>query len=130
MNKSYKMYSKTIPLLLFCLLLPAGCTEKYTGGYVAPIPNRMWYVYKGEREVLFITDRPGSLTSTAHPPPGFEPPQHPFLTASAMDIMEEGRLRDILDQAKSLEEFLSLLEKNGYRVEEVDLSRYRKKPPR
>lgn len=97
---------------------------------MAPAPERMWYVYKGEREVLFITDQPGTLTSTAHPPPGYEPVRHPFLSASALAPEEEGNLRNILDQAKSLEEFLGLLEKNGYRVEEVDLSRYREKPLR
>lgn len=73
-------------------------------------------VFRGEREVLRIKDMPGRLSSRALPPPGAALVTHPFLTASALDIMEEGSLREILERARSFDEFVVLLKKAGYDV--------------
>jgi len=76
----------------------------------------IYVVYKGERPVLKIIDRPGTLTSTALPPPGVLPPRHPFLTATALAPAEEGRLRQILEISVNTSDFLDKLRRAAYIV--------------
>ena len=76
-----------------------------------------YLVFKGETPVLRIIDQPGPLASTALPPPGFKPPEHPFLSASALAPFEENELRRILDASGSTAEFLRNLEQAGYRIQ-------------
>ena len=56
------------------------------------------------------------LLSTAIRPPGFKAPAHPFLNAQAHDATHEHNLVRLLQQAKSPEEFIKLLERDGYEV--------------
>jgi hypothetical protein len=44
---------------------------------------------------------------------------HPFLSATAYIPEEEGRLRDVLNQSRSLPEYLQALRAMGFRVEEA-----------
>lgn len=75
-----------------------------------------YLVFKGETPVLRVVDQPGPLVGTALPPPGFTPPEHPFLSASALSPFEESALRRILEDSGSTAEFLKNLEQAGYRV--------------
>ncbi|MDA0998251.1 MAG: thermonuclease family protein, partial [Proteobacteria bacterium] len=63
-------------------------------------------VYRDNRPVLRVIDRPGTLTSTALLPAGATPVSHPFLTANALAPEEEDQLRRILDASNSIDEFL------------------------
>jgi hypothetical protein len=76
----------------------------------------VYMVFKGDRPVLRIIDRPGPLTSTALPLPGAQPVRHPFLTASALDPSAEHPLRQILDASKSTAGFVEKLRQAGYGV--------------
>ena len=78
-------------------------------------PRRL-SVSKAGRIVLDVLDEPGPLTSTALAPPGFEPPQHPFVTASARDPEAEHELREILDASASTDDFIERLRAAGYEV--------------
>ena len=80
-------------------------------------PADVWKVYKGEETVLEVRNEPGYLVSTALLPPGHKPVKHPFLSARALNSFEEDKLRRILEQARTFEQFLGLLRANGYRVE-------------
>ena len=73
-----------------------------------------YVVYLDGRPVLRVVDGPGTLTSTALPLPGSKPVNHPFLSASALDPSEEGRLRVILDASLSTSGFLDKLKQAGY----------------
>jgi hypothetical protein len=75
-----------------------------------------YMVYDGERPVLKVIDRPGTLTSTALPKPGAKPLRHPFLTASALTPDKESRLRQILDASVNTIDFLKNLRQAGYVV--------------
>jgi hypothetical protein len=75
-----------------------------------------YVVYKGERPVLKVIDRPGALTSTALPSPTATPPRHPFLTAAALAPEEENLLRQILDASANTIDFLDNLRRAGYVV--------------
>lgn len=98
-------------VLAACAAL-AGCRkESPEGGFP---PGSSWEVLKNGQPVLLLKNEPGPLTSTAAPPPGQEPPRHPFLTASALDPIEENALRETLDKSRSFEEFVSLLKAQGY----------------
>ncbi len=107
---------------------PQEAKDKAEGDLMAE--PRMWKVYKGDKEVLTVHNQRGPITSMAHPPPSYKPVMHPFLSAGSSDPLEEGKIKKILDDAKSLEEFLFLLKRNGYRVEEVDMSRHKRQPSR
>lgn len=76
-----------------------------------------YMVYMEGRPVLQVIDRSGPLTSTAIPTPGTSPVLHPFLTASALDPMEESRLRSILNASENTLEFLDALRLAGYEVQ-------------
>ena len=101
---------------LFTLGL-SGCSKKQPEGTMAT-ETKIWNVYKNDIKVLIIRDQPGPLISSASMPPGFTPPKHPFLSGRALELVEEGTLQAILDKAKNFDDFISLLRKNGYRVEQ------------
>lgn len=103
---------KIIPIIV-ALLACAACSRP--PAEEASV-NDAWTVYKGDREVLRYEEKPGPLTSTASPPKDAQRPMHPFLTASALDPVEEDALRRILESVKSPAEFRSALEKAGYSV--------------
>jgi hypothetical protein len=77
----------------------------------------VWVVLRGDKPVLGMKNIPGLLISTATPPPrGTPPAKHPFLTAWALDAMEEDPLRRILERSATFDEFVAALRKAGYRV--------------
>ena len=73
-------------------------------------------VHKDARKVLSFETVPGVLLSTALRPVGFKPPAHPFLNAQAHDARHEDKLAGLLSQATSADEFIALLEKEGFEV--------------
>ena len=79
-------------------------------------PGSQWEVLKDSRAVLRLINTPGPLFSTAMPPPGVEPPNHPFLSGSALDAAEEGALRRLLDASRDTADFLVRLRRAGYVV--------------
>lgn len=86
-----------------------------TGQEVVDAP--VWLVLRGDKPVLGMRNSPGLLMSTATPPPpGTPPATHPFLTAWALDAMEEDQLRQILDHSSTFDQFVAALRKTGYRV--------------
>ena len=94
--------------LLVAVLLPWGVSAGEPASYL---------VFRGDRPVLEVIDRPGPLVSTALLPAGASPTRHPFLSASALAPSEEHELRTILDGSSSTADFLKNLERAGYRVE-------------
>jgi len=76
----------------------------------------VYMVYREDHPVLRMVDAPGVLVSTALPPPGMPPRRHEFLSASALDPLEEDRMGRILDVSANTTEFIENLEKAGYRV--------------
>jgi hypothetical protein len=80
---------------------------------------KRYVVYRGSEKVLEITDAPGPLISKLAPPPavGQAAELHPFLSATAYVPEEEARLRDALNQSRSLSEYLDALRAMGFRVE-------------
>jgi hypothetical protein len=82
---------------------------------------RRYVVRRGSKKVLEITGAPGPLISKRAPPPaaGREAAWHPFLSATAYVSEEETRLRDALNQSRSLSEYLDALRAMGFRVEEA-----------
>ncbi|HSL34486.1 MAG TPA: hypothetical protein VK871_12595 [Candidatus Limnocylindrales bacterium] len=77
-------------------------------------------VYRDDRLVLDLWDRPGALVSLSGPPPipGSEPVTHPFASATFMTPETEGELGEHLRCAETLDEFLDDIRRHGYRVEE------------
>ena len=82
---------------------------------------RRYIVYRGGEKIAEISDQPGPLISAKAPPPAADakPALHPFLSATAYVPEEEGRLRDVLNQSRSLPECLQALCATGFSVEEV-----------
>ena len=77
-------------------------------------------VYRDDRLVLDLWDRPGVLVSVSAPPPrpGEAPVTHPFASASFMTPETEGELGAHLRAAETLGQFLDEIRGLGYRVEE------------
>jgi hypothetical protein len=88
-------------------------------------------VRRAGRLVLRIRDNPGTLRSTAAPPPGPAPPLppplpgaggapqpgvHPFIDAQAVDAVSEGELRALLDESTSFDDYVRRLVAAGYEV--------------
>ena len=73
-------------------------------------------VHKNAFKVLSFSAEPGVLLSTALRPEGFKPPAHPFVNAQAHDARYEQQLADLLGAAKSVEDFIAQLEKEGFEV--------------
>ena len=82
---------------------------------------RRYIVYRGGEKIAEISDQPGPLISAKAPPPAQDakPALHPFLSATAYVPEEEGRLRDALNQSRSLPEYLQALRAMGFSVEEA-----------
>lgn len=82
---------------------------------------RRYIVYRGGEKIAEISDQPGPLISAKAPPPARDakPALHPFLSATACVPEEEGRLRDVLNQSRSLPEYLQALCAMGFSVEEA-----------
>jgi hypothetical protein len=89
---------------------------------------REFLVYRDGRLALRIHDTPGTLRSTAPPPPqaGAAPPPpgtatlppgiHPFIDAQALDAASEGELRSLLDESTSFDDYVQRLAAAGYEV--------------
>ena len=95
---------------------------------------RHFVVYLGEVPVLEVRDNPGTLRSSAAPPPEpDEPPPpppgppgvaadepspggHPFIDAQAYDPVTEGRLRALLDESSSFDDYLARLLDAGFDI--------------
>ena len=92
---------------------------------------RHFAVYREGRLVLVVRDNPGTLRSTAGPPPGAGPPPppgppgedagpapglHPFIDAQAHDPVTEGRLRALLDRTSGFDEYLAELLAAGFDI--------------
>lgn len=110
-------------LLAVALALVAGCAHdapasapSNRSSAVTPHQPRSWRVYDGDLEILDVTDRPGPLVSTAPLPPGATPAMHPFLSATALDASHEDRLRGLLERSHDVDEFVHLLDAEGFRV--------------
>lgn len=86
-------------------------------GAAVPSDAPTYFVYKADRKVLVVQDRPGYLKSTAYLPGGRTPPRHPFVSARSLDPLEEDALREILLKSADFSEFVVLLTENGYKVE-------------
>jgi hypothetical protein len=81
------------------------------------------------RLVLTARDEPGTLQSSAGPPPGVPGPPgppdpetglppgvHPFIDAQAHDPVTEGRLRALLDESSDFDDYLRRLREAGFEV--------------
>jgi hypothetical protein len=82
---------------------------------------RRYIVYRGGEKIAEISDQSGPLISAKAPSPAAnaKPALHPFLSATAYVPEEEGRLRDALNQSRSLPEYLEALRAMGFSVEEA-----------
>ena len=77
-------------------------------------------VFDGGTLVLQIVDKPGSLVSTAPPPPtGATEVRHPFLSAVATSPVHEDKLRTLLEGATSTADYLARLRAAGFRVKKT-----------
>jgi len=91
-------------LLVLFLLAGQGCSKQVG----------QWDVFKGKTKVLWIKEEPGVLISTGMLPAGAEPVRHPFLTGVAKVPEEEDHLGRLLRSAKTFDEFVLLLKRDGY----------------
>lgn len=110
---------KTAAIVGFLAALPllGGCRGQTQGGAVATTGQAGWDVLKNGEKVQWIEDKPGLLVSrAAPPPPPSKPVTHAFLGASSYDIMAEGALYKLLQQARSFDDYVRLLKENGYEV--------------
>jgi hypothetical protein len=87
--------------------------------------RRSFDVYHDGRLALTIRDEPGTLRSTAPPPPGAGPPPppgtpapnaHPFLDGQAHDAVSEDQLGRLLAESGSFDEYLQALLAAGYDI--------------
>ncbi len=104
-------WGKTFAVMAFLLISTS------TAGWAGEAEEAPTFtVFRNDRPVLRLIDRPGPLTSTALPAAGAAPVLHPFLTASALDASEESRLRVILEASENTAQFLAKLRQAGYLV--------------
>ena len=93
---------------------------------------RHFAVYVDGRLALVVRDEPGPLRSSAGPPAGaggppppppgpdeLPPGVHPFVDAQAHDPVSEDRLRRLLDESSSFDEYLHRLVGAGFDVASV-----------
>jgi hypothetical protein len=76
-----------------------------------------YQVTRDGQPVLAFSDQPGHLLSTAMRPPGFTPPEHPFLDAQALDSGSENELAQVLAESANVRDFIAALGRRGYQVE-------------
>ncbi|MHB8875184.1 MAG: hypothetical protein ACYC8T_15970 [Myxococcaceae bacterium] len=81
-------------------------------------PKRYEVLNGGARVLTFSAER-GVLLSTAARPPGFTPPPHPFLNAQAHDARFEDQLAELLRRAKTVDDFIRVLEAEGFEVRKL-----------
>ena len=88
-----------------------------------PPVTRGFDVYRAGRLALTVRDQPGTLRSTAPPPPGAGPPPppgtpapnaHPFLDGEAHDAVSEDQLGRLLASSESFDAYLQALLEAGY----------------
>jgi hypothetical protein len=91
----------------------AGCKKAPARADAAPA---RYYVLKDGKRAQWIEDSPGALGSQAAPPPDGRPARG-YLTAVSLNAFEEGNLRGFYEKAKSFDEYVALLKKNGYGLE-------------
>jgi hypothetical protein len=91
---------------------------------------RHFAVYTDGRLALVIRDNPGTLRSTAGPPPpagdpgppgppgttDLPPGVHPFIDAEAHDPVSEGRLRELLDASSGFDDYVARLIDAGFDI--------------
>lgn len=80
---------------------------------------RAWEVTSPRGVVFIFFDKPGAVLSTASPAPDFKPPAYDFVSGYFRDSEEEHKIGLLLRQARTLKQFVSLLQYNGYRVQEI-----------
>jgi hypothetical protein len=87
--------------------------------------TRSFDVYREGRLALTVRDEPGTLRSTAPPPPGAGPPPppgtpapnaHPFLDGQAHDAVSEDQLGRLLAESDSFDAYLQALLAAGYDI--------------
>jgi hypothetical protein len=90
--------------------------------------TRAFDVYREGRLVLTVRDEPGTLRSTAPPPPGPKPGppgppgsgpapgSHPFLDGQAHDAVSEDQLGRLLAESDSFDGYLRALLDAGYDI--------------
>ena len=87
--------------------------------------TRSFDVYRDGRLALTVRDEPGTLRSTAPPPPGAGPPPppgtpapnaHPFLDGQAHDAVSEDQLGRLLAETDSFDAYLQALLAAGYDI--------------
>lgn len=83
-----------------------------------------YHVCADGRSVLELEARPGTLHSTASPPPDWQPPRHPFVHAVATDPMHEHELRELLVASADVVDFLRRCVAAGYDVADGSISRW------
>ena len=87
--------------------------------------TRSFDVYRDGRLALTVRDEPGTLRSTAPPPPDAGPPPppgtpppnaHPFLDGQAHDSVSEDQLGRLLAESDSFDGYLHALLAAGYDI--------------
>lgn|GEM_PF-2391246 len=73
-----------------------------------------YHVCADGRCVLQVEVRPGTLHSTAAPPPGWKPPAHPFIHGVSIDPLHEHTLGQLLRQSDSAAGYLRRVVDAGY----------------
>ena len=96
-------------ILIFLTILISACDNLILE------ESKTWTAYKDDKAVLEFQDKPGFIASTGYFP-DVEPVKHPFLSATALTPDEEDTIGKIIAQAVTFDEFVSLLEENGYEV--------------
>jgi len=89
--------------------------------------ERVYDVTKDGEVILIVNSVPGSLidTTAGVPPPGWTPPEHPFLSARCVrDAVLCSQLGELLRESSSIDEFFERLRAAGFVVQQVDSSRW------
>jgi hypothetical protein len=94
---------------------------------------RHFAVYTEGRLALVVRAEPGTLRSSAGPPPpagdpgppgppgttDLPPGVHPFIDAEAYDPVSEGRLRELLDDSSGFDDYLARLVDAGFDITSI-----------